>query len=90
MLTPEAEKTVSEALSELKKAMDEQKEFNQQLLEELDKRDRYITERLDQRDEQLMKVMNESLEAKQIAAEGEPVNEESESEKPKKPWWKLW
>lgn len=77
---------VSETLADLKKGMEEQKEFNRQLLEKLDQRDKYIEERLNQRDEQLMKAMRESLESKkEIAAEKEP-----ESEPPKKKWWEFW
>lgn len=69
----------SEVLIQLQKDMDEQKKFNQTLLETLQKQQEYINTKLEERDRRLIESIREIQETKkQVAA----VNE-----KEKKNWW---
>lgn len=62
----------NELLLQLQKDMNEQKKFNQLLLETLQKQQEYINTRLEERDQNLMKAINEILDSKkQIAAKEE-------------------
>jgi|SRR5690606_22900986 len=63
---------VSELLLQLQKDIDEQKKFNQLLLETLQKQQEYINTRLEERDKNLMEAIREITESKkQIAAKEE-------------------
>ena len=74
---------------DIKKALDEQKEFNKQLLEKFKEQEellvsqqKYIDEKLKQRDEQLMLSMREMQETKLLASiskEGAITEEKKES-----------
>lgn len=70
----------------LQKKFDEyvqqQKAFNQALLEQLQKRDEHIESILKARDSQLMQTLQEVLETKKLLAAAQ--------EKPKKKWYQFW
>lgn len=70
----------SEVLIQLQKDMNEQKKFNQSLLETLQKQQEYINTKLEERDRKLM----ESLRAIQETKKELAVTQEKE----KQPWWK--
>jgi predicted house-cleaning NTP pyrophosphatase (Maf/HAM1 superfamily) len=54
----------SDVLIQLQKDMNEQKKFNQVLLERLEKQEQYISEHLEKRDQQLLKSIRETMEDK--------------------------
>ena len=56
-------------IAEIKSSLEEQKEFNAELLKRLDQQQQYIDKRLEERDRLLMDSINKSLATqKQIAA----------------------
>lgn len=71
---------VAETLSELKKAMGEQKEFNKMLLHTIQEQNEYIKNSLDRRDNLLTESLRSSM--NEVAAE-----KESEEKVKKKKWW---
>lgn len=73
---------VGEVLSEIRKGMDDLKDFNRELIKRLDEREKYIQESLKKRDEQLMNLLRELQEQKQLAS--------SDKGQDKKIWWKFW
>ncbi|OFV79299.1 hypothetical protein RERY_00460 [Rhodococcus erythropolis] len=62
--------------------MEQQKAFNQALLEQLQRRDEYIDNALKLRDERLMQSLNEIMETKKLLAAAQ--------EQPKKKWYQFW
>ncbi|TPG65779.1 DUF3967 domain-containing protein (plasmid) [Brevibacillus laterosporus] len=62
--------------------MEQQKAFNQALLDQLQKRDEYIENALKLRDERLMQSLNEIMETKKLIAVAQ--------EQPKKKWYQFW
>lgn len=80
MTDDEKEVTVnaSEVLIQLQKDMDEQKKFNQSLLETLQKQNEYINTKLEERDRKLIESLREIQETKkQIAAAAMPVEKKT-------------
>lgn len=61
---------------------EQQKAFNQALLERLDEQQEYIENSLKVRDERLMQTLNEVLETKRLLAAAQ--------EQPKKKWYQFW
>ncbi|PFK03453.1 hypothetical protein COI96_00040 [Priestia megaterium] len=90
--TGEQESTdLSEVMMDIKQALDEQKEFNKQLLDKFKEQEellvaqqKYIDEKLKQRDEQLMLSMREIQEAKLLAS---PTKEDITTEEKKDSWF---
>lgn len=77
----EKEVTVNtgQVLIQLQKDMNEQKKFNQLLLERLDQQQEYIDNKLEERNQELTKSLRTLLEVKkQIAASAQ------------KKWWQFW
>ncbi|MGG0794928.1 DUF3967 domain-containing protein [Brevibacillus laterosporus] len=62
--------------------MEQQKAFNQALLEQLQRRDEYIDNALKLRDERLMQSLNEIMETKKLLAAAQ--------EQPKRKWYQFW
>ncbi|WP_338789717.1 DUF3967 domain-containing protein (plasmid) [Priestia megaterium] len=82
---------LSEVVMDIKKALDEQKEFNKQLLEKFKEQEellvsqqKYIDEKLKQRDEQLMLSMREMQETKLLAS---ITKENANTEEKKESWF---
>ena len=81
MTDDEKEVTVNtgQVLIQLQKDMNEQKKFNQLLLERLDQQQEYIDNKLEERNQELTKSLRTLLEVKkQIAASAQ------------KKWWQFW
>lgn len=73
----------SEDVKEIKQALEDQKVFNQQLLEQIKQQQEYIKQSLDRRDQELLKAIRESQQAQlEVAA--------SEKEEPKKGFFARW
>lgn len=70
---------VGEALSSMKKSIDEQNEVIRSLAEQMKKQQEYIDERLEQRDQRLIAAIRESQEVRREIA--------AEKEKKKKNWF---
>ncbi|MEK4886437.1 MerR family transcriptional regulator [Bacillus sp. FSL W8-0223] len=66
----------SEDVEEIKKALEEQKKFNEMLLKKLDEQNRYIKESLEKRDRQLMESLNQALEIRQARIEAAAAEKE--------------
>lgn len=65
---------VGEVLTQLQKDMNEQKQFNQSLLEVIEQQHDYIKNRLEERDRLLIETMNQMLESrKEIASSQEEI-----------------
>lgn len=62
--------------------IEQQQQFNKELLDRLDRQQEYIDKRLNERDKDLMQGIREIQEQKQIAAAKEEENKRS--------WWKFW
>lgn len=62
--------SASEVLVQLQKDMNEQKKFNQSLLETLQKQQDYINQKLEERDRKLIESLREFSEAKKEIASG--------------------
>lgn len=69
----------SEVLVQLQKDMNEQKKFNQSLLETLQKQQEYISTKLEERDKRLMESIREIQAAKKETASTHS-----------KKWWEFW
>lgn len=68
----------SDDIAEIKGSLNEQKEFNAELLKRLDQQQQYIDKRLEERDQLLMESINKSLETqKQIASTREEEQKRS-------------
>ncbi|MED1421068.1 MerR family transcriptional regulator [Bacillus smithii] len=68
----------SEDVEEIKKALEEQKKFNEMLLKKLDEQNRYIKESLEKRDRQLMESLNHALEFRQARIEAAIAEKETQ------------
>ncbi|MGG3128903.1 DUF3967 domain-containing protein, partial [Brevibacillus laterosporus] len=71
-----------EIIDKMEEYMEQQKAFNQALLEQLQKRDEYIDNALKLRDERLMQSLNEIMETKKLLAVAQ--------EQPRKKWYQFW
>ncbi|MED3553983.1 DUF3967 domain-containing protein [Cytobacillus praedii] len=69
----------SELINKLMTHIEQQEEFNKQLLKRLDEQQKYLDERLDKRDELLMQSIRESQETKKLIAAAQ-----EEQKKPRK------
>ncbi|MED1489156.1 MerR family transcriptional regulator [Bacillus smithii] len=69
---------VADELKEIKKALEEQKQFNEMLLKKLDEQNRYIKESLEKRDRQLMESLTQSLEIRQARIEAAITEKETQ------------
>lgn len=58
----------SEDIAEIKQALEQQKQFNEQLVKKLDEQNHYIKESLERRDRQLMESLRATLEERKQAA----------------------
>lgn len=76
----------NEDLMEIKKALEEQKEFNRLLLERLNKQEEYIENTLEKRDQKLVENMRIALETQKK----EMVAIEETPQKNNKQWWEFW
>lgn len=61
--------SVADELKEIKKALEEQKQFNKQLLEQIQKQNEYINQRLEERDKLLMESLKQTLEQRKMMIE---------------------
>lgn len=61
----------SEDIAEIKKALEQQQQFNEMLVKKLDEQNTYIKDSLDRRDKELIKSIREIQEAKQLTAASE-------------------
>ncbi|UAL49736.1 DUF3967 domain-containing protein (plasmid) [Sutcliffiella horikoshii] len=75
-------------LNEIKSLLQQQQEFNKQLVERLNEQQKYIESRMDARDKNLMSMIREVQETKQQLLETAAAKEEvKEEEKEQKTWW---
>ncbi|MBY0124506.1 DUF3967 domain-containing protein [Bacillus sp. S/N-304-OC-R1] len=70
----------NEIINRLLNHIEQQEEFNQQLLKRLDGQQKYIEERLDKRDQLLMESIREAQETKKLIA----ATQEEQQKKPRK------
>lgn len=71
----------SEDIAEIKQALEQQKQFNEQLVKKLDEQNQYIKESLERRDRQLMESLRATLEERKQAALQEAAAEEERKAK---------
>lgn len=74
----------SEDIAEIKKALEQQKQFNEMLVKKLDEQNEYIKQSLERRDRQLMESLRATLEERKMIAMQEAAAAE---EKKKKGFW---
>lgn len=72
--------SVANELKDIKKALEEQKQFNKQLLEQIQKQNEYINKRLEERDKLLMESLKQTLEQRKMMIEQAAA---AEKEQPK-------
>ncbi|MGG3879616.1 MerR family transcriptional regulator [Bacillus smithii] len=68
---------VAEELKDIKKSLEEQKQFNKQLLEQIQKQNEYINKRLEERDKLLMESLKQSLEKRRMMIEQTAAEKET-------------
>jgi len=71
-------------LDDIVEQLDQQKEFNKMLMEQLEQQQKYIEQRLDKRDSQLIESMRNSMDQRQAMIEA------AVAKAPKKKWWEFW
>ena len=71
-------------LDEMAVQLEQQKEFNKMLMEQLEQQQKYIEQRLDKRDNQLIESMRNSIDQRQAMIEA------AVAKAPKKNWWEFW
>ena len=68
---------VANELKDIKKSLEEQKQFNKQLLEQIQKQNEYINKRLEERDKLLMESLRQSLEQRRMMIEQTAAEKET-------------
>jgi DNA-binding transcriptional MerR regulator len=71
--------SVANELKDIKKALEEQKQLNQQLLEQIQKQNEYINNRLEERDKLLMESLKQTLEQRKMMIEQAAAAEKDQS-----------
>ncbi|MBQ4870612.1 hypothetical protein IHQ11_29900 [Priestia megaterium] len=71
-------------LDDIVEQLDQQKEFNKMLMEQLEQQQKYIEQRLDKRDSQLIESMRNSMDQRQAMIEA------AVAKTPKNKWWEFW
>lgn len=74
-------------LNEIKILLQQQQEFNKQLVERLNEQQKYIETRMDARDKNLISMIREFQETKQQLLETATAKEDVKEEKEQKNWW---
>lgn len=79
---PKNEQRFEQELNEVKTLLQQQQEFNKQLVERLNEQQKYIEKRMDARDQHLMSMVREIQDTKQTLLEAAATKEVE-----KKNWW---